>query len=147
MSDRMSTDVCVVGAGYAGLAAARACVRANKDVCVLEARPRVGGRIWSVERAGHHIDIGGAWVGPDNSEVRALAHEFGVELHPTNSAGENVLFQGGEVKRFKGTVPPANPIALASVALGMVRIDQMAKRVPLDAPWEAKRARAWDATS
>src|SRR5512146_753966 len=109
MSDRVITDVCVVGAGYAGLAAARECARAKKNVVVLEARPRVGGRIWSVERAGHRIDIGGAWVGPDNSEVRALAREFGVELHPTYSTGENVLFHNGDVKRFKGTVPPANP--------------------------------------
>jgi monoamine oxidase len=129
------------------LAAARECARANKDVCVLEARPRVGGRIWSVERAGHRIDIGGAWVGPDNSEVRALAREFGVELHPTHSAGDNVLFHNGDAKRFHGTAPPLNPIGLASFALGMVRIDRMAKRLPIEAPYEAKRAGAWDATT
>jgi monoamine oxidase len=51
------------------------------------------------------------------------------------------------MKRFGGLVPPIHPIALASLSLGMARLDAMAKRVPLDEPWTARRATAWDARS
>src|SRR6478752_5981083 len=147
MSEHISTDVCVVGAGYAGLLAARTIVRAEKDVCVLEARDRVGGRIWSVERAGHRIDIGGAWLGPMQDQVHTLAREYGIETHKTNAVGDAVYTSGDETHRFRGAVPKMHPIALGSLALGMGRLDMMAKKVPVDAPWGAKRAHQWDAQS
>ena len=47
MPERLEADVCVVGAGYAGLTAARRLTQGGKSVVVLEARDRVGGRIWT----------------------------------------------------------------------------------------------------
>ena len=44
--EQREADVCVVGAGFAGLAAARSLLKAGKSVVVLEARDRVGGRVW-----------------------------------------------------------------------------------------------------
>jgi monoamine oxidase len=139
--------MCVVGAGYAGLSAARHAARAGRDVCVLEARDRVGGRIWSVERAGHRIDIGGAWLGPQQDAVHALVREFGIATHPTFDTGDIVLTIGDDVRRFHGQLPRVSPIAIGALALGMARIDMMAKKVPLDAPWNARRAGQWDARS
>ncbi len=140
-------DVAVVGAGYAGLSAARVLARAGKDVRVVEARDRVGGRIWSVDHPGHRLDVGGAWIGPSQDVVRALAREYDVDLYPTHYAGEHVVAIDGDVRRFKGLVPPVGPISLAAIALGMARIDRMAKRVSLDAPWSDRPAPAWDARS
>jgi len=140
-------DVVVVGAGYAGLTAARELARKGRDVRVVEARGRVGGRIWSVEHPGHRLDVGGAWIGPRQDAVRNLAREFGVELYPTHFAGEHVVALDGDVRRFRGSVPPVGPIALGSIALAMARIDRMAKRVSLDAPWADSSARKWDARS
>src|SRR5437588_11114709 len=57
-------DTIVVGAGMAGLAAARALRRSGKQIAVLEARDRVGGRVKAGKLAGHAIDLGGMWVGP-----------------------------------------------------------------------------------
>jgi monoamine oxidase len=56
-------DVIIAGAGVAGLTAARELRRAGLDVLVLEARERIGGRTWTIEPAGHAIELGGGWVG------------------------------------------------------------------------------------
>lgn len=71
--------VAVVGAGLAGLAAADALVRAGVDVVVLEARDRVGGRVWSRELPnGVVVEMGAEFVLPGNEAVRALVERFGL---------------------------------------------------------------------
>ena len=80
----MTYDVLIVGAGYAGLTAARELTRAGKTVLVLEARNRVGGRVWTERFAdGAYVDWGGAWVGPTQDRLLALAGEYGVETFKT----------------------------------------------------------------
>lgn len=55
-------DVVVIGAGFAGLVAARELSHAGQDVVVLEARDRVGGRVWTDHQLGHDLELGGTWV-------------------------------------------------------------------------------------
>ena len=59
---RGDANVVVIGAGFAGLVAARELGRAGLDVLVLEARDRVGGRTWTDRRLGHDLELGGTWV-------------------------------------------------------------------------------------
>src|SRR3979409_70943 len=62
---QIAADVCVVGAGFAGLAAAYRLEQAGADVVVLEARNRVGGRSFTVKTEdGAWVDFGAQWVGP-----------------------------------------------------------------------------------
>jgi monoamine oxidase len=145
---RTETDVCIVGAGYAGLTAARRLSQAGREVVVLEARDRVGGRVWTTSGdAGVPIDLGGTFVGPMHDRFHALIKEMGAETHRTYVAGDTILANGGKVQRYRGDVPRINPFALASAGRAIHRLDAMAKKVPVDAPWEAKKAYEWDATT
>ncbi len=77
----MSERVLVVGAGLAGLSAARALADDDVEVAVLEARDRIGGRVWTDDLAGHPIDLGAGWVhGPRGNPVARLCEEAGVAL-------------------------------------------------------------------
>ena len=70
-------DVVVVGAGFAGLTAARELVKRGHDVVVLEGRDRVGGRSHTGAVAGLPVDLGATFVGPSQDAVLALAAELG----------------------------------------------------------------------
>ena len=73
--------VVVVGAGLAGLAAARALIDHGCDVTVLEARQRVGGRVWSVPlENGEIAELGAEWIMPGDAEVEAWADRFRLPL-------------------------------------------------------------------
>jgi monoamine oxidase len=140
-----SVDVVVVGAGISGLVAARRLVRAGKSVLVLEARDRVGGRVLNHTLSGGSvIEAGGAFVGPTQDRILALAKELKVDTFTQYVAGKNVYVSKtvGSLK-YTGTVPP-DPTILADAAILQLRINEMSKKVPVDAPWTAKHAAEWD---
>jgi monoamine oxidase len=144
----MEADICVIGAGLAGLTAARRLSQAGRSVVVLEARDRVGGRVWTkTSRDGVPVDMGGCFVGPHHDRMLALSKEMGVTTFKTFVDGDNVLATGGKVRRYRGDIPRVSPVALLSAAQAIARMNAMAKKVPVDAPWDAIRAAAWDAQS
>ncbi|HEX6485513.1 MAG TPA: FAD-dependent oxidoreductase [Nocardioidaceae bacterium] len=140
-------DVVVVGGGLSGLVAARRVANTGRSVLVLEARDRVGGRILNhTLRSGAVIESGGAFVGPTQDHLLALAKELGVKTFKQYAVGDNVYVSNGRATRYQGTVPP-DPLILPDAAQLITRINEMSKEVPVDAPWAAPRAREWDATS
>jgi monoamine oxidase len=145
-----SADVAVVGAGLAGLTAARRLAAAGRSVVVLEARDRVGGRVLNEPIGGGEIvDVGGTFTGPTQTRIQALAQETGVRLFPTYNAG-NCVFVGGDGRReeYPSDSPlgnaPIDPLVSADIALAVTQLDQMAQSVPVDKPYEAAKAQEWD---
>ncbi len=141
-------DVVVVGAGLAGLTAARELAGAGLDVQVLEARDRVGGRTLNHsvgERPEDVVELGGQWVGPTQLEVMALAEELGLATYPTHSEGKN-LFEvaAGKVKRYSGTIPMLGPLVMADYGRADLRLKRLIKKVSAEAPWEAPDAAELD---
>jgi monoamine oxidase len=138
-------DVVVVGAGLAGLAAARALTGAGASVVVVEARDRVGGRLHNQEIGdGKVVEVGGQWIGPTQDRLAALARELGVEIFPTHAEGYSLIEYAGSVRRYRGTIPRINPVVLVDVGRAQRRLNRLARRVPLDAPWEAPNAARLD---
>ena len=83
-------DVIVVGAGFAGLAAATDLRDAGRDVLLLEARDRVGGRVESVTLSdGARIDSGGQFLCRDMTRLNALARKHGRAVARTYADGDD----------------------------------------------------------
>jgi monoamine oxidase len=141
-----ATDVVVVGAGLAGLAAARRLVDAGAEVVVLEARDRVGGRTLTMPAAdGTPIDHGGQWIGPTQDRIAALAERVGVTTYPTYERGLNTEFRDGRAYRFDGQLPNgSDPVSAVAMGQAIRELEAMAALVPLEAPWTAGQALAWD---
>ncbi|GAB2981682.1 flavin monoamine oxidase family protein [Nocardioides montaniterrae] len=141
-------DVVVVGAGIAGLTAARQLRKHGKDVLVVEARDRVGGRVLNHHlRAGGVIESGGAFVGPTQDHILRLADELGVKTFKEYISGKNVYISpSGARSTYTGTVP-TDPAILADAALLQMSIDGMAKQIDVNAPWKHPKAAEWDAIS
>ena len=143
-------DVAIVGGGLAGLTAARDLVAGGKTVVVLEARDRVGGRVVNLKLAnGGFSEGGGEFIGPTQNRIKALADSLGVATFTTYNTGKNLLYKDGtrtpyDTSGILGAVPPVDAAGLANAAIVQSSLDDMAKKVPVDAPWTAAKAAEWD---
>ena len=141
----LDSDVVVVGAGIAGLVAARRLESAGASVLVLEARDRVGGRILNGRVAGTVVELGGQWVGPGQDRVLALLGELGLETFPTFEDGDSLLDLDGRTSRYSGTIPRVGVGTLLDIAQARFRLERKARRLDPAAPWTAKDAEELDA--
>jgi monoamine oxidase len=157
MTEPLETDVAVVGAGLAGLVAARRLLAAGTEALVVEARERVGGRLLNEEIGdGKVVEVGGQWIGPTQERLAALAAELGVETFPTHDQGRHLIEMFGRRTSYSGALTDARvglvrdlaraipPLALADLEQARARLDRMAREVPLEEPWMAPKAASWD---
>jgi monoamine oxidase len=138
-------DVVVVGAGLSGLVAARRVARSGRSVLLVEARRRVGGRLLNHKLSdGTVIEAGGAFVGPTQSHILALADELNVPTFKEYNTGKSVYVSSTLGRsEYSGTVPP-DPTILVDAALLLQKLNSYAASMPVDAPWAHPRAAEWD---
>ena len=92
------TSVIVAGAGLAGLTAAYELQRRGARVTMVEARNRLGGRVWTRRDGfaeGQHAEAGGDMIDPDQETIRRLAKNLGVTLSPILRGGFAFACQAG----------------------------------------------------
>jgi monoamine oxidase len=141
----VDVDVIIVGGGFAGLIAARELKKAGRSVKVLEARDRVGGRVFnSYTSDGTVVELGGQWIGPTQDRAIAICDELGLERFETYNTGDNLLHDGQRLRPYKGAIPKLPVPVLVDVGQAQLRLDHMAKKVPLAQPWTAQKAQKWD---
>ena len=133
-----------MGAGFAGLTAARDLVRLGYDVIVLEGRDRVGGRSSTTTIAGTPVDLGGTFVGPTQDAVAELARELGCETVPTHSRGKNLIKWRGRVRAYRSTIPRLSMLELFDVSRIQWRFERICRRISVAEPWKAPHADSLD---
>src|SRR3954468_8806218 len=148
---RKKADVIVVGAGLAGLQAARKLREGGKSVLVMEAQKRVGGRTLSEDiRDGEIADLGGTVIGPTQDHIAAIVKELGIPTFPTYNAGNNVFVRSdGRREEFASNTPvfgtaPSDPEIAADIIAVVAQLDSMASEIDVKKPWAHPNAALWD---
>lgn len=144
-------DAVIVGGGLAGLIAARALRDRGLDAVVVEARDRVGGKTASEHTAyGDVVELGGQWVGADQSRIRSLVEEFDIDTRPQYDGGA-LIGRLGDDRR----VADSYDELLRSIAdeaetelfAALDEIERCVEQLPREAPQEAPAAEQWDETT
>lgn len=145
-----SVDVVVVGAGLSGLTAARDLLNGGKTVVMLEARDRVGGKIYNHPlRNGGVTEVGAEFVGPTQDKVLTMISDLGLETFNTYNVGNSVLWSNDTRLVYSpdpqlGGAPPVDNLSLIQVATARAQLDSWAAQVNTSAPWTHPNATIWD---
>ena len=133
-------DAIIVGAGMAGLAAARTLRRSGKKVVVVEARDRVGGRVKAGKLAGHTIDLGGMWVGPSQTRLLDLLREYHIATMRQCLSGKGIVDFAGRRVTPDGEEFGFDAETQADYDRMLAKLNARAERVPPDSPWATPNA-------
>lgn len=143
-----NADVVVVGAGFSGLAAAKKLVSAGKTVIVLEARDRVGGKVYDRKAAnGALFELGAAYVGPCQDRIMALAAEFGIGTHLNYDIGKGVYFNAGSRVTYEAGNLPLSADGLGQLGEAFQTLDSMAQKLDVYEPWHHHESPSWDSVT
>ena len=143
----MAHDVVVIGAGLAGLTAARELTGSGFDVVVLEGRDRVGGRTKPATLAGVPVDLGASFVGPTQDAVLKLAADLGCQTTPTYCHGANLIRWRGAVRRYHGTIPKLGLVGLLDMGRIQWQFERIAAGIGITDPWTSAKAAKYDGMS
>ena len=134
-------DIVIIGAGASGLTAATELRKAGLTVAVLEARDRVGGRLWTDDIDGAMLEIGGQWVSPDQDALKETIAELGLETFARYRDGDSVYINAaGERTRFEGEMFPVSADTEREMLALIATLDELVAQMDPDRPWAHPRA-------
>ncbi|HKV95303.1 MAG TPA: NAD(P)/FAD-dependent oxidoreductase [Candidatus Angelobacter sp.] len=112
-----TTDVLIIGGGIAGLSAARRLTAANMHVTLLEARDRLGGRIWTQQTANYPVELGAEFIHGRPEEILQVAAEAALPISPV---------EGHFRRKIDGNWADAGRL--------MGKVEQLFEKMPADEP-------------
>lgn len=143
-------DVIVIGGGMAGLTAARDCALRGMKTLVLEARNRIGGRTFTSEYAGKHVELGGTWIHWSQGFVwnEVTRYGLGISESPGAAADTTAWITDGKLKSAPSMdIWPQIGKAMADYC----NVDEWGGRTVFPRPYEPflarEQVREWDKLS
>ena len=137
-------DVIVIGAGLSGLHAAKILSQQGKNVLILEAKERIGGRVWTIPINGNeHLDVGGQWVAKSHLKMHELLREYRLETFPTYIREYSLISFHQAVKKYRA-IPPIPLRSLWALLRLMTTFERLAQKIILLTPWETPQSRELD---
>ena len=141
-------QVIIIGAGFSGVAAAKKLHEAAIPFLLVEARERLGGRVYTKQISEElYLDLGGQWIGPSQDRMYALCKSYSLEYFETYDQGYNVLDLKKQVKKFKGLIPNLDLFSLINLDFVLKKLERLAKTIPEDSPWLHPKALEFDQVS
>lgn len=143
-----SVQAVIVGGGFSGIAAAKRLHEAGISFLVLEARERLGGRVYTKRFENElYLDFGGQWIGPTQDRMYELCKEHGIGYFETYNQGKNVLDLGEKLKTYRGTIPKLDIFSLLNLDWVIRKLEKLARQIDPRAPWNHLKAKEWDRQS
>ena len=138
-------DCAIIGAGLAGLVAARDLRNRGLGVVVLEARDRVGGRVENgVLADGQYVELGGQWIGAGHDAIFELIERYRLRTIGIPARGNLVVRVHGRLLEVPSAADGAEltPFEVADLSQGLLRLRRLAHRLADDPAWVAANG-AW----
>jgi monoamine oxidase len=144
MVARPPRSVLIIGAGVSGLRAAQLLKAQGRNVRIIEARERVGGRTLSVDFEGERVDLGGQWVGSGQSYALGVIRELGLKTFAQYDRGKKRQRLGNVFGTYSGLIPKIGLWPTLDAGRALLRFGLDARSIPRDAPWLARNAQTLD---
>lgn len=136
-------DCIVIGAGLAGLTTAHELQAQGRDVIVLEARDRVGGRIDNATLSdGQVVELGGQWIAAGHRWMLELINALGLSLIDPQEGDVAVRLRGRrqQMPTREEIDASLNPFGVADLGQGLARFRRLAERIANDGAWSRANA-------
>ena len=144
----LERDVVIIGAGASGLTAATRLRAAGLSVAVLEARDRVGGRLWTNDIDGAPLEIGGQWVSPDQAALIETLAELGLDTYSRYREGDSVYINAlGAHTRFTGEIFPVEASTQREMERLIRVLDVLVAEIGPREPWAHPMAEELDSVT
>jgi monoamine oxidase len=143
--NEQQTDILIIGAGFAGIAAAKKLHDLKHNFLVVEARERIGGRTLTETFEGDiTLDLGAKWIGPTQHLVWEWVHQTNAATYETYNTGRNILSYKGKISYYAGTIPKIGFLGLLDLGNAIRQLENLVATIDTQKPWQHPQADRYD---